>query len=86
MFRGLLTATLLALVLTLTVHAPAFAADPSPTLVPVSSPVLVDPLDPRAGEGASKVGAPFLALVFVIGLGATVAAGTFIFVRVARRP
>jgi hypothetical protein len=84
-FRGLLTALLLALAMSLPASAPAIAADPTPAATPVASPVLVDPLDPRAGEGASRVGAPFLALVVVIGIGALTIGATFAFVRVTRR-
>jgi len=84
-FRGLLAAVLVALALTLTGYTLALAADPTPAATVGASPVLVDPLDPRAGQGASRTGAPFPALVFVVGLGAVVVLGTFAFVRVARR-
>ena len=85
MFRGLALAVLMALALTLGALAPVYAADPSPAATPGASPVLVDPLDPRAGEGASKVGAPFLAIVVVVGIGSLAAAATFAFVKVTRR-
>jgi hypothetical protein len=55
----------------------SLAADPTPT-----SPVLIDPLDPRTGDEASGVGAPLLALLVVIGSGALVAAITFAYVRI----
>ncbi len=85
MFRGLLLAVLVAFALTVCALAPVFAADPTPAATPAATPVLVDPLDPRAGEGASKVGAPFFAVVIVVGIGMTAALVTFAFVRVTRR-
>ena len=85
MFRGLLTACFVALALTLSALAPVYAADPSPAATAGASPIFIDPLDPRAGEGASRGGAPFVALVIVVGLGATVAAATFVYVRATRR-
>ena len=85
MFRGLFFALLLAIVISVPASAPVFAADPSPAASPVASPVLVDPLDPRAGEGASRVGAPFLALVVVVAIGALTIGATVLFVRVSRR-
>jgi hypothetical protein len=56
------------------------AVDPTPA----ASGLLVDPLDPRAGSGASRVGAPLLALLAVIGIGLATAAMTAIYVRVSR--
>ena len=85
MFRGLVLAAFLALALTLGALAPVYAANPSPAATPGASPVLVDPLDPRAGEGASRVGAPFLAMITVIGIGAFAAVVTVAFVKVTRR-
>jgi hypothetical protein len=67
-------------------HGRALAADPTATSQPAASPVLVDPLDPRAGEGASRTGAPFFALVFVIGLGAVVVVSTVMYTKLARKP
>jgi hypothetical protein len=84
-FRGLVLSAFVALALTLPAAATAFAADPSPAVTPGASPVIIDPLDPRAGEGASRVGAPFLALVFVVGLGAVTAVATITFIKVSRR-
>jgi hypothetical protein len=84
-FRGLFVALLLTMVLALSTHSPVRAADPSATPSVGPSPVLVDPLDPRAGEGASKVGAPFLALVVVVGLGLATIVGTYLIVRVTHR-
>ena len=51
------------------------------------SPVMIDPLDPRAeGEGAGIVGQPLLAAIAVILLGMLAAAGTAVYARwVARR-
>jgi hypothetical protein len=84
-FRGLPVAVFVALALTLGALAPVYAADPSPAATPGASPVLIDPLDPRAGAGANKVGAPLLAIVLVIGIGTVAAAATIAFVRVTRR-
>jgi hypothetical protein len=84
-FRGLIAAGLLALCLTLAAHTPVLGADPSLGATPGASPVIIDPLDPRAGEGANRVGAPFLALVVVVFLGITTAAATVVYVRLARR-
>ena len=52
---------------------------------PGPSPVLIDPLDPRAGEGASRVGAPLMALLVVVGLGVTAAAATIAYAGMVRR-
>jgi hypothetical protein len=58
--------------------APALGAEPSP--------VLIDPLDPRAeGEGPGIVGQPLLAALVVLALGFLAAAGTVLFVRLAGR-
>ena len=60
--------------------ATVLAADPTPA----ASGFLIDPLDPRAGAGANRVGAPLLALVAVIVIGAAAAAVTALYVRVTR--
>ena len=53
---------------------------------PGTSPVLIDPLDPRAGdESVNVVGAPLLAVVVVVASGALVAAGTFAYVKLSGR-
>ena len=85
MLRGLLQTVLLVLVVGFLAPAPLRAADPTPTISPDPSPVLIDPLDPRAGEGASRVGAPFAALVAVITFGIIAAAGTAFVVTLAGR-
>jgi hypothetical protein len=59
----------------------SLAADPTP----ISSPVLIDPLDPRTGDEAGAVGAPLLAFLVVIGSGVLVAAVTFAYVRLTGR-
>ncbi len=56
------------------------AADPTPA----ASGMLIDPLDPRAGAGANRVGAPLLALIAVIVIGAATAAVTAFYVRLTR--
>lgn len=82
-------ALLLAIMLLLALAGTALGADPSalpsstPTVGP--APILIDPLDPRAGDGPSPVGAPLLAFVAVFGLGILVAAATFGYVRLAAR-
>jgi hypothetical protein len=58
----------------------AIAADPTPG----TSGLLIDPLDPRAGAGANRVGAPLLALVAVLGIGSIAAIATAVYVRVTR--
>jgi hypothetical protein len=74
------------LIVTLTA-APALAAEPSvspgPSAAP--SPIFIDPLDPRAGSGANRVGAPWVALITVIAIGGAAAATTALYVRVTRR-
>jgi len=84
-FRGLVLAVFVAIALSLCGVAPVLGADPSPVATPGASPVLIDPLDPRAGEGASRVGAPLLAVVFVVGVGTIAAVATYAFVKVTRR-
>lgn len=59
---------------------PTLAADPTAT-----PNIFIDPLDPRAGEGASLVGAPLLALLVVVGLGILAAAATLAYVRLVNR-
>ena len=82
--------TFMALVVALTAASTltAAAADPSPGTSPGRSPVpsglLIDPLDPRAGAGANRVGAPLLALIAVLATGLAAAAATAIYVRVVR--
>ena len=78
-------AVLLALALSAVVVAPGLAADPTPGPTPGASPLLIDPLDPRAGAGASEVGAPFLAVLIVLGAGVVTVAGTLVYVRMTRR-
>ena len=56
------------------------------TLGAEPSPVMIDPLDPRAeGEGAGLVGQPLLAAIAVILLGTLAAAGTVAYARWAAR-
>ena len=62
----------------------AAAADPSPGASPVPTGVFIDPLDPRAGAGANRVGAPLLALAAVLGIGVAAAMATALYFRVAR--
>jgi len=82
--RGYVTTVLLSLTLTLVVAPLALAQSPTAVPGPGASPILIDPLDPRAGEGASQVGAPFLALVVVIVTGLAAAGLTFGYVRLVR--
>lgn len=74
-------ALLFALLLVVLSAATVLAADPSPG----ASPLLVDPLDPRAGAGANRVGTPLLAILVVLGVGILAAATTSIYVRLSRR-
>ena len=85
MFRGLILAVFLALTLTLSAAVPVFGADPSPAVTPGASAVIIDPLDPRAGEGANRIGAPLLAIVFVLGVGTLTILATYSYVKVTRR-
>lgn len=62
----------------------AAAADPTAGPSPLPTGVFIDPLDPRAGAGANRVGAPLLALLAVLGIGIAAAAATAIYVRVVR--
>jgi hypothetical protein len=50
-----------------------------------ASPILIDPLDPRAGEGPGLVGAPLLAALAVIALGVAAALATALYVRLTQR-
>ena len=78
--RLALAVTVLVASLTATASLTAIAADPSPA----PTGVLIDPLDPRAGAGANRIGAPLLALLVVVGLGVAAAALTAVYVRVVR--
>lgn len=71
-------------VLATALAAPALAASPSLLPSPAPSPIIIDPLDPRAGGGAPLVGAPGLAFIVVVGAGILVALTTFAFVRLAQ--
>jgi len=78
--RVVTVALVLAIVLVALVTVTAFAADPTPE----ASGLLIDPLDPRAGAGANRVGAPFLALVAVVAIGLISALATAIYIRFSR--
>jgi hypothetical protein len=80
--RALLVTLALVALLTTASALTVVAADPTPT--PGPSGLLIDPLDPRAGAGANRVGAPLLALVAVIGIGVVAAIATAFYVRVTR--
>lgn len=57
------------------------------TLGAEASPMLIDPLDPRAeGEGPGLVGAPLMAAVAVIALGIAAAVVTVVYIRLTQRP
>lgn len=77
----IVAAVLLAAALLQAFAVPAFGASPFPSASPAPTPVLVDPLDPRAGSSASLFGAPLLAALAVITLGVLVAVATFSYVR-----
>ena len=79
--RALLIALALAVLCVAVTALTAVAADPTPA----PSGLLIDPLDPRAGSGANRTGAPFLALVAVIGIGAVAVFATALYVRVTRK-
>jgi hypothetical protein len=65
---------------------PVRGADPTPSTSPAPvATVFIDPLDPRAGAGANRVGAPLLAIIVVVAAGAATAALTYGYVRVTRR-
>ncbi len=87
-FSGIATASLRLLAasvlatLWLSFAVPTFAQSPTPG----TSPVLIDPLDPRAGdESVNTVGAPLLAVIVVVASGALVAAGTFAYIKLTAR-
>ncbi len=82
-----LGAALIVLALLLGLAAPALAASPAATLPPspAPSPLLIDPLDPRAGAGASLTGAPLFAAMLIVTMGVAVALGTIIYARLAAR-
>jgi hypothetical protein len=79
-FRRALFVALAVAVLCLAVSGLTVAADPTP----IPSGLLIDPLDPRAGAGANRVGAPLVALVVVIGIGVVAAVATTLYVRATR--
>lgn len=76
-FRVALAFAVLILALSATA---VLAVDPTP----VASGILIDPLDPRAGAGANRVGAPLLALIAVIGIGTAAALVTGLYLRLTR--
>ncbi len=80
MSRGLLPSLFLVFIVALSMPCVATADGPTATASPGASPILIDPLDPRAGQAASRVGAPGLALIAVLGLGLVAAAGTAVYV------
>ena len=79
--RAIFVALVLALLCLALTTVTALAADPTPA----PSGLLIDPLDPRAGAGANRVGAPLVALVVVIGIGLVASVATAIYVRVSRQ-
>ena len=78
--RVALGAVMLLVALTTASPTPVAATDPSPA----PSGVFIDPLDPRAGAGANRVGAPLLALLAVIGVGVATAVLTALYLRLVR--
>ncbi len=78
--RAIFVALVLAVLCLALTTVTALAADPTPD----PSGLLIDPLDPRAGAGANRVGAPLVALVVVIGIGLVASVATAIYVRVSR--
>jgi hypothetical protein len=65
---------------------PVRGADPTPSTSPApAATVFIDPLDPRAGAGANRVGAPLLAIVVVVVAGAATFLATYGYVRLTRR-
>jgi len=78
--RALLVALALAVLFLALLAVTVLAADPTPD----PSGLLIDPLDPRAGAGANRVGTPLAALVAVIGIGFVAALATALYVRVTR--
>jgi hypothetical protein len=83
--RGLVTTIALIIALTLALPGGALAQEPTPGPTAGSSPILIDPLDPRAGDGASQVGAPLVALLVVVLAGLAAFVVTFAYVRLVRR-
>lgn len=72
-----LAALILAVLIGLRLAGAALGAEPSP--------MLIDPLDPRAeGEGPGVVGSPLLVALAVIGAGLLAAAATALYVRLSR--
>jgi hypothetical protein len=66
--------------------APVLAASPDPlSPSPVPSPVIGLPVDPRAGAGAPLVGAPLVALLFVLVTGVAAVLATLAYVRMTTR-
>jgi hypothetical protein len=74
-----------ALLIALAVAHPALAGSPSPLPSAAPSPVINDPLDPRAGAGASLIGSPLLALLAVVGAGVAAAVAALAYVRLTVR-
>jgi hypothetical protein len=75
--RPALVALTLAVLFALRLAHAALGADPSP--------VLIDPLDPRAeGEGPGVVGAPLVAALAVIAIGLLAVVATAVYVRLNR--
>ncbi|HWH24298.1 MAG TPA: hypothetical protein VNW68_05320 [Candidatus Limnocylindria bacterium] len=58
---------------------------PPPVAGQEPSPMLIDPLDPRAGDGGATIGAPLLAALVVIAIGLAATIATLVYVRLARR-
>ncbi|MEO8625823.1 MAG: hypothetical protein ABI452_03905 [Candidatus Limnocylindrales bacterium] len=82
----LVSAAALAIFVNPDLVAQALAASPSPLLPsPAPSPVIGLPVDPRAGAGAPLVGAPLLALLFVLAVGVVAALATLAYLRVTAK-
>ncbi|MEP7378314.1 MAG: hypothetical protein ABI725_02000 [Chloroflexota bacterium] len=82
----LVVAAALAIFVNPDVVAHALAASPSPlSPSPAPSPVIGLPVDPRAGAGAPLVGAPLLALLFVLVVGVVAALATLAYLRVTAK-
>jgi hypothetical protein len=81
----IIAALLLAGALLQALAVSVFAATPTTTPTPAATPVLIDPLDPRAGAGASLIGAPLLAAVAVVVVGVLVAVATLGYARLVGR-
>ncbi len=78
--RALTVALALAVLCLAVTAVTVLAADPTSQ----PSGLLIDPLDPRAGAGANRTGAPLVALVAVIGIGLVAAVATALYVRVTK--